>query len=423
MTGRVREARLDSPTSRGRLRRGAKHWRVLETGRAALGYQRWPGKRGEAGGVWFLRRYVGRKYRIETIARADDMRLADGEAVLDFNQAQAAARARLNSPGRPTTDLTVRQAMANYIVLKRANGQPISDLQSRVTAHILPTLGDLVVAELTAEQLRSWLAGLAAAPAMVRTKRGKAQRFELTPDSDDAKRARQASANRVLTMLKAGLNHAFDEGHVATNKAWGRRVKPFRDVEVARIRYLTVAEARRLINACDPEFRPVVRAALETGCRYGELTRLEVQDFNPDAGTVAIRRSKSGKPRHVVVTTAGAEFFREITAGRQGSEVIFRRPDGRPWGSSQQGRPMREACERAGIDPPVGIHQLRHTWASLSVMGGVPLMVIAKNLGHVDTRMVEKHYGHMAPSYIADAIRAGAPSYGLESDRKVVALK
>jgi hypothetical protein len=39
-------------------------------------------------------------------------------------------------------------------------------------------------------------------------------------------------------------------------------------VEVARVRYLTVAEAERLMNASDPEFRPLVRAGLETGCRY-----------------------------------------------------------------------------------------------------------------------------------------------------------
>jgi integrase len=37
------------------------------------------------------------------------------------------------------------------------------------------------------------------------------------------------------------------------------------------------------------------------------------------------------------------------------------------------------------------------------------LLIVAKNLGHSDTRMVEKHYGHLAPSYIADAIRAGDP--------------
>jgi hypothetical protein len=45
-------------------------------------------------------------------------------------------------------------------------------------------------------------------------------------------------------------------------------------------------------------------------------------------------------------------------------------------------------------------------------MNGVPLMVVAKNLGHADTRMVERHYGHLAPSYVADAIRKAAPRFG-----------
>lgn len=40
------------------------------------------------------------------------------------------------------------------------------------------------------------------------------------------------------------------------------------------------------------------------------------------------------------------------------------------------------------------------------------LDLVAKNLGHSDTRMVEKHYRHLAPSYVADAIRAGAPRFG-----------
>ena len=61
-----------------------------------------------------------------------------------------------------------------------------------------------------------------------------------------------------------------------------------------RIRYLTVEEARRLINACDPIFRPLVQAALQTGARYGELfVKLQVHDFNPDAGTLTIRQSKA----------------------------------------------------------------------------------------------------------------------------------
>jgi hypothetical protein len=48
--------------------------------------------------------------------------------------------------------------------------------------------------------------------------------------------------------------------------------------------------------------------------------------------------------------------------------------------------------------------------------------VVAKNLGHVDTRMVERHYGHLAPSFIADAIRAGAPRFAGASETTVVSL-
>jgi integrase len=296
------------------------------------------------------------------------------------------------------------------------------DLISRTNAHILPPLGDRLVAELTSEHLRKWLVTLAAMPAMTRSKPGTKQSYRAEPQTEEDVRRRRASANRVLAMLRAGLNHAFDEKLVATNEAWGRLLKPFRDVGVARIRYLTVVEAARLINAADPEFRPLVIAALQTGCRYGELTRLEVSDFNADAGTIAIRKSKTGKARHVVLTDEGMTFFRSVTAGRAGAELMFRHADGCPYAKSNQARPMREACARAGI-VQVGIHQLRHTWASLAVMNGTPLLVVAKNLGHADTRMVEKHYGHLAPSFIADAIRAGAPRFGTGANMKVVPIR
>jgi integrase len=72
---------------------------------------------------------------------------------------------------------------------------------------------------------------------------------------------------------------------------------------------------------------------------------------------------------------------------------------------------MREACAHARITPSASFHALRHTWASLAAMNGVPLMVVATNLGHADTRMVEKHYGHLAPTCITEAIHAGAPRF------------
>jgi hypothetical protein len=55
-------------------------------------------------------------------------------------------------------------------------------------------------------------------------------------------------------------------------------------------------------------------------------------------------------------------------------------------------------------------------------MAGAPPMVVARNLGHTTTRMVERHYGHLAPSYVADTIRATAPRFGeVESNVRSIA--
>jgi integrase len=89
------------------------------------------------------------------------------------------------------------------------------------------------------------------------------------------------------------------------------------------------------------------------------------------------------------------------------------RADGRQWGRSHQQFKMIAACKRAKIEPAVGIHTVRHTWASHAAMSGMSLMLIAKNLGHSDTKMVEKFYGHLSPSFVVDEIRAKAPRFDI----------
>ena len=189
------------------------------------------------------------------------------------------------------------------------------------------------------------------------------------------------------------------------------------------MRYLAVAEASRLLNACDPDFRRLAQAALVTGARYGELAALRAADFNPDSGTIHVRTSKSGKGRHIVLNDEGAALFKSLSAGKRGDALLLPKDDGSAWNKSHQARPMAAACKRARITPTVSFHILRHTWASLAVMAGAPLMVVGRNLGHADTRMVERHYGHLAPSYIADAIRAAAPKFGIKPDRKVASIE
>jgi integrase len=48
------------------------------------------------------------------------------------------------------------------------------------------------------------------------------------------------------------------------------------------------------------------------------------------------------------------------------------------------GRLMAEACKGAKIELEISFHVFRDTWGSLAVMAGIPLLVVARNLGHAD---------------------------------------
>ena len=430
MAGTVKSAKIENRTARSRLTRGRQaHWRALITGRAHIGYQR---KENSSSGRWILRRYNGKKYSVENLGLADDHFEADGSTILSFEQADAKARAILEAPRQVSGRLSVRQAFNRYVEFKCSEGKQTGDLVARGRAHILPPLGDKLVSELTPEQLRGWLSTLASLPAMKRSPRGGRQAYKPAPSDEEGLRRRRSTANRILTMLKATLNHAYDEGLVARNDAWGRKLKPFRAVEAARLRWLTVDEAQRLLNGCRPDFKKLVQGALATGCRYGELTRFKVEDFHADSGTIVIRRSKGGKVRHVILTHEGIELFSQLCLGRRGEDLIFRNETRNlrgkqsenlgEWRQSEQVRAIKEACTRSGVTPAVNFHALRNTWASLSVMNSVPLLVVAKNLGHSDTRMVEKHYGHLAESYVVSAIRENAPKFNFEITSNVIRL-
>jgi integrase len=150
---------------------------------------------------------------------------------------------------------------------------------------------------------------------------------------------------------------------------------------------------------------------------------MRVADFNPDAGVVTVHESKASKPRHVVLTDEGQRLLVVQTAGKLGNELIFVRRDGAPWGKSHQLRRMAETCRRAKIKPEISFHVLRHTHGSALAMKGVPMGVIAEQLGHADTRMTEKHYAHLAPSYVADTIRANFPVLGIAGESTVAPLR
>jgi integrase len=371
-------------------------------------------------GKWVVRHHLGGKndYLTDTFGTADDLSDSDGVAVLSFWQAQVKAREQMVQrahSGRVTNaPRTVNDSIDSYIEFLDSHRKSAREARYAANAFILPVLGKTKLEDLTAEQVRKWHVGVARAGARVRTAKGSQQKFRQNEDDPERERRRKSTANRILTILKAALNRSWRDKHVGSDRAW-RSVEAFKNVDSARIRYLSLDEVKRFINSADEDFRKLVRGALESGARYGELGKMLVADFNSDAGTLSVPDPKTGKPRHIVLSTHGVEFFDEITAGRQAPEPIFLKADGSRWLDDHQADPINETNKRAKIEPPINFHGLRHTWASHAVMNGMPLIVVAKNLGHSTTRMVEKHYGHLAPSFISDAVRAHAPHFGVAS--------
>ena len=414
MARTVREAALATRTARLRLALRAKpYWRMIEQG-LHVGY-----RRRATGGTWIARRRTDRGiYREAKLGLADDLQDADGDSVLDFSQAQRAARTWWTHERRlafglgaaSTGPYTVVRAMADYLEDYRRRGGKASDsIESVSLRNILPELANVLVVKLTTRQLVDWHRAIAERPRRWRSRPGaEANLAQFDRKDAEAVRRRRATANRVLTYLKAALNHAWRAGLVPSDDAW-RRVKPFKSVDAPVIRYLSQGEITRLLNGCQGAFRDLVHAALLTGCRYGELSRLKIADYNPDVETLTIREAKSGSVRHVTLTGEAPDLMDRIIAARSPSDLLFRRDDGRGWKRAEQLRPMREACARAGIVPPIGFHVLRHTHASILAMQAVPMAVIARQLGHSDTRMTERHYAHLAPNYVSDTIRASFP--------------
>ena len=428
MARTVRDTNLETRAARLRLAlRRNPYWRSLESG-LHLGYRRTK----IGGGTWVARRFLGDgKYAECGLGLADDLQDADGVAVFTYSEAQAKAREWWKSAERANLGLapddgpyTVADALEAYFADREQRGSKgLAKDRAAARARVLPEVGAVELAKLTTKRIRDWQSALATAPKLTRAPRIAKDRKSHAVDMKDvdAVRARRATANRTLTVLKAALNHAFHEGRIGSDDAW-RKVKPFREADAPVVHFLSDDECRRIVNASDRAFRNIVKGALVTGCRYGELTRMRVADFNAEVGTITIRESKSGKPRHVVLTDEGRALFAELTAGRTGRELVFVRDDGKTWGPSHQQRPLDAASARARIEPAATFHILRHTYASALAMRGVPMGVIAAQLGHADTRMTERHYAHLSPSYVAETVRAALPALGIVERSNVVAL-
>jgi hypothetical protein len=205
----IRDAKLETRSARNRLAPSKKaHWKTLVPGKLHLGYRK---KNRNEPGLWLARRYLGgERYRVAPLGLADDYADAASDTdVLSFADAQRLAHERrFEAEGRRSKSLTVADAINDYIAWMKIHRITAEGAARRAELHILPALGKFKVEDLTTSQLNSWRDALAVSPALLRSRPGTAQNAREPPRSDEQRRARRATANKIVTIL-LGLPQAL----------------------------------------------------------------------------------------------------------------------------------------------------------------------------------------------------------------------
>jgi integrase len=400
---RTASTKVDTRAARARLAARAKTYNLTIAPRRLLGYRR----AAFGAGRWLAIVRVGEskdgvaRYRQEELGLADDVAPANGDTILTYAQAHLKA-ATWQPPDAPRngSKMTVGDAIKSYVNAKRAadGDTAAEDARGRLRLHVLREdedgkplkgpggLGEREVGSLTLTDLRAWRDALVEG----RTR---------------------STVNRAIANLKAALNHAFadESNRIPSDAAW-RRLESFKEADQRREHHFTEPEVARLIREArkqDAPFADLLAAAFYTGARYGELAALDVRHVDARRRTLAIPSGKTGA-RVVTLTEEGARWFGEIANDRDPREPLLSPAEGGRWQKSWQHRRMKRTLKAAGLPTSASLYAVRHSYISRAIERGMPLTLLAENVG-TSVKMIEKNYAHMLAASRRALVERTAP--------------
>ena len=203
-----------------------------------------------------------------------------------------------------------------------------------------------------------------------------------------------ATVNRHLCIVRGLLRMARDEWQWIDSFPKVRMLGG----EVERDRWLTREEADRLIAACPDHLAALVRFALATGCRAGEITGLEWERVDLARQTAWLNETKNGTPRGVPLNKDALEVLKAQQGKHKQFCFAFK---GKPIRWQVSDKIWRRAVKEAGITD-LRFHDLRHTWASWHRQAGTSCDEL-KDLGGWKTRSMVDRYAKFATEHLAVA--------------------
>src|SRR5262249_45889420 len=204
-----------------------------------------------------------------------------------------------------------------------------------------------------------------------------------------------ATVVRYLTLLKGVFNRGKRLGLLHENPASCIQTPKPNNVLV---RYLTDAQEARLLGALPARFRSVVRTAIHTGLRQGELLRLTWADVDWTVGVLTIHATKAGERRRVPMNSVVQQDLTNLKVDPTVSSAdrIF------PHDPRYLRRMFAKTVIAAGLSP-FRFHDLRHTFASRLAMNGANDRTLMALGGWKSPRMFDR-YAHLSPAHLWQAI-------------------
>lgn len=220
-----------------------------------------------------------------------------------------------------------------------------------------------------------------------------------------------STIRNTLMPLRAIFRRALARGDVALNPITGVELPAVRG---KRDRIASPAEAAALIAALAEQDQALWATAFYAGLRLGELWALRDEDVDLEVGVIRVERSwdrqegviepKSRAGRRAVPIVAALRSHLAARKLRRGNGIALFFGEGtRPFNRDQLVARAAKAWKKAELTP-IGLHEGRHTFASILIAAGVNAKALSTYLGHSSIQITLDRYGHLMPGNEDEAV-------------------
>ncbi|MDR1033977.1 MAG: site-specific integrase [Bifidobacteriaceae bacterium] len=353
-------------------------------------------------GSFRVRVYRDEQYRsrtFKTLAEAEHFNQQINQIGVDAAIADLHAKKALNKRNKRKRQIT----LCDYMLVHANELANVNDEYRRfirTVARSLGVAGDIQVCDIETDNIKSIIS-----------------LFEKAGNSP------KTVQNKYMAIASV-IRKAHNLGLVQSNPCYGIRLPKVRQKQMQT---LEPDEIKVFIEIMHPHYQPFTQTLFRTGLRFGEITALEVQDFNPNQHTLSINKawSDSGKRiappktersnRTIPLPKDVCDILTNLCKGKKRGDLIFLTVNGMrirndayrtAWlkalsilNGDRTNRPAHISPERFEelpiIDKHLRIHDARHTYASTLINGGVALATVSDFLGHSNYETTAKRYGHL----------------------------